>query len=598
MSLGAVAGGSSNGLPATATPTPLYATPPGMERPLRLLLILPERIPRWLSTFVDMACETSWIDVAVLQAVGATLPTVRALPIDIKAFLALERPRKEWTDATLAQVRIHARDGLEFSSEIAIDSDREQVQSQVSAMQPELILSLGPQAWAEPLADTAKWGCWNLDANLVDPANAGIALLAPVLRNASSTAIELELELHRRSVPSILMAASSGATQRGSFARQREHAFRKLPMLLLRLLHRLGGHDMPLPRHQSAQLRLAPPAQPLGFAAGMRGLAIAARTRAQWQLKKRRKSASWLLVLRQDSESLDPAAPEVVSTALITAPPGSYWADPCAVEASGRRLIFAEELDWKTRKGVVTCLEVFPDAVSRLGLALEEASHISYPQVFEWEGAWYMTVESSHARRVSLYRADRFPLEWSRIADLVTGRACTDPTLCFHDDRWYLFATVSENGNSAWDELFLFVSDSLFGPFHPHPANPIVSDVRHARCAGRLFRHGDRLIRPAQDCASHYGSAIVFNEVLELTPARYGERVLARLAPDWSPTLVACHTYSAAGGLEVLDARGYPSSGRLLPHISGAPGEDTTAKPELPMSGASEVPAGRSTGAQ
>ena len=113
-----------------------------------------------------------------------------------------------------------------------------------------------------------------------------------------------------------------------------------------------------------------------------------------------------------------------------------------------------------------------------------------------------------------------------------------------------------------------------------------------------MFRHGDRLIRPAQDCASHYGSAIVFNEVLELTPARYGERVLARLAPDWSPTLVACHTYSAAGGLEVLDVRGYPSSGRLLPHISGAPGEDTTAKVDLPLSGASEVPAGRSAGAK
>jgi hypothetical protein len=596
MSLDSVAGSASNGLPAAAMPTPLYATPAGMERPLRLLLVVPERIPRWLSTFVDMACDTSWIDVSVLQAAGATSPTVRALPIDIKALLALEHPRGE-RSRTLAPVPIRRRDGLEFSSEIAIDADREQMQSQVSAMHPELILSLGPQAWAEPLADLAKWGCWNLDADLVDPAHAGIALLAPVLRHASSTEIELQLELHRRSAPPIRLAASSGATQRGSFARQREHAFLKLPMLLLRALHRLGENELPLPRYQSAQLRLAPPARSLGLAAGMRGLAIAARTRAAWQWTKRRKLVPWLLVLRQDSEPLDPAAPEVASTTLIKAPPGSYWADPCMVEASGRRLLFVEELESTTRKGVIACLEVFPDAVGRVGLALEEASHISYPQVFAWEGGWYMTVESSHARRVSLYRASGFPLEWNRVADLVTGRACTDPTLCFHDDRWYLFTTVSENGNSAWDELFLFVGDSPFGPFHPHPANPIVSDVRHARCAGRLFRHGDRLIRPAQDCASHYGSAIVFNEVVELTPARYGERVLARLAPDWSPTLVACHTYSAAGGIEVLDARGYPSSGRVLPNIAGVPAENTTTEPELSMSAASEVPAGRSAGA-
>ena len=64
------------------------------------------------------------------------------------------------------------------------------------------------------------------------------------------------------------------------------------------------------------------------------------------------------------------------------------------------------------------------------------------------------------------------------------------------------------------------------------------------------------MIRPAQDCAPGYGAAVVFNEILELDPTHYRERVLSRLGPDWDASLDGCHTYSAAGGIEVLDAHG------------------------------------------
>ena len=540
--------------------TSLYAAPPSLARPFRILLVLPERIPAWVSTFLEQAAAIPWLEAWVLPVVGASLPKVTGLPLDLRAFLAFELARKG-AIKPLILAPVPSCDATRIAPGASADSEGRRVVLRARKLQPDVVLSLGPPSWAEPLADVAPWGCWNIDASLVDPVSAGAALLAPMLQNASATPIELELQLERTWRAPASVAESVGATQRGSFTQQREKAFLKLPMLLLRTMRRLANSDLDVPKHHAALLRLKPSPVPLGMGSGVRALASVLHRTALWQLAKRRKPLPWVLLLREDSEPLDPAAPEVRSTSVIQAPPGiDYWADPCVVEDLGRRLVFVEEMT-PSGKGIITCLELQERTVTRLGLAIEEPGHLSFPQLLRWNDEWYMTVESGALKRASLYRATGFPLEWSRVADLVTGRVFVDPILHFHGGHWYLFATVAENRNSTWDELFLFVSDQLTGPFRPHPANPILSDVRRARPAGRLFHHDGKLIRPSQDCASSYGSALVFNEVLELSPETYREEPISRLAPVWSRSLVACHTYSAAGGIELLDAKGIPSTG-------------------------------------
>lgn len=538
--------------------TPLYAAPDGLGRPFRVLLILPERIPAWVSTFLEQAAAYPWLDVSVLPVVtGVALPKVTGLPIDLRAFLAFELARKG-TTTPLMLVPVPSGEAIQTAPGASADSEGRRVVLRARKLNPDLVLSLGPPSWAEAMASLATWGCWNIDASLVDPVSAGAALLAPMLQNASATPLELELQMERSWRAPVSIAVSYGSTQHGSFIQQREKAFLKLPMLLLRTMRRLATNELDVSRHHAAQLRLKPASAKLELGSGMRALASVLQCTALWQLAKRRKLLPWLLVVRQDSKPLDPYAPEVRSTAVIQAPAGiNFWADPCVVDDHGRPLVFVEEMT-PSGKGTITCLELLGGTVTRLGLAIEEPGHLSFPQLLQWNDEWYMTVESSALKRVSLYRASGFPLGWDRVADLITGRVCVDPVLHFHDDHWYLFATVAENRNSTWDELFLFVSEQLTGPFRPHPANPILSDVRRARPAGRLFHHEGRLIRPSQDCASGYGSAVVFNEVLELTPQGYSERSISRLAADWSDSLVACHTYSAAGGIELLDARGLP----------------------------------------
>lgn len=579
---------------ARARPSPataLYVPPPTLDRPLRVLLVAPPRVPMWLSRFLQVTADLSWLAVSVLPVHGGKLPTQPAPSADLRTFLAFDRLRRRGRNAMLRTVALRSRDCLSVAAPVTPETALADLAMRVREQQPALVIALAPDAWVPTLADCAPMGCWQIDAGLVDPAWAGLALLAPLAEGRVTTAVELELE--GASLAPWGHARTVIATRSGSFGLQRDSAFMRLPLLLVRMLHRLAADEF-VPPNRPARLR-APRRKPLRLDAGPRALASTVATAARWQLHKGRAVVPWHLALHRKRPPIDPAAPRVRPDLTVQARRARYWADPCVVETGGRTLLFVEEM-WPDRKGIIAVVEVDGDSAVRLGTALDEHFHVSYPQVFRADDAWYMTVESGQAKCVSLYRATSFPLQWERVCDLVSGRVCADPTLHRHrDGRWYLFATVSENGNGTWDELFLFVADRLTGPYLPHPANPIVSDVRRARPGGRLFERNGKLIRPAQDCAAHYGSALVFNEVLALSPTHYEERPLSRLAPDWAPGLAACHTYSASATHEVLDARGAPSPDALHaavvePEPGHAAGSAAAPTPAVSIVGVAAAP--------
>ncbi|MFC5578031.1 hypothetical protein ACFPOA_08430 [Lysobacter niabensis] len=538
----------------TPAKTPLYCVPEGSTRPLRVVMVGPSLIPGWLHAFHSLAAPYEWIELIALVASDVKPPQVAGVPTDVRAVIALEHVLLK-ENCCLAPVAMPPGPGHAS----AVHSDDRPLRERVSALRPDLVILLGPQALANSLAAEAPMGCWQLDASLVDECHAGLSLLAPMVRGEQATQMALML-MPTGSAP-IDLAVSWGRTRVSSFLRQRQDAFRKLPALLVRALHRLAGGYVSAAPHSVATLQLQSQL-PLGRGAGIRTLPLIARAFLRRITGRRRDgSIGWTLVLRLGGTPLDPESPVIGSHALLRASKG-WWADPFVVSAQGRRLVFVEEmLQPKRNNANIACVELTEGGARRLGLALDEPGHLSFPQVFAWQDRWYMTVESSYDRRVSLYRATDFPLEWVRVQDLVIGRVCVDPTLHHHEGHWYLFTNVAENGNSTSDELFLFVADDLEGPFAPHPASPIVCDVRRARMAGRLFQHHGRLIRPAQDCGPGYGNAVVFNEVLELGPSVYHERQLSRLAPYLTRRVEGCHTYNAAGGVEVLDVFGRPPSG-------------------------------------
>jgi hypothetical protein len=237
-------------------------------------------------------------------------------------------------------------------------------------------------------------------------------------------------------------------------------------------------------------------------------------------------------------------------------PPDRYWADPFPVVDGGRNYVFFEEHPFDSPNAHIAVLEIDAKGVveGSVRTVLRRDYHLSYPGVFRWNGSWYMVPETLSRRSVEVYRATRFPDEWEPVGPMLRDVDAVDATIAEIDGQWWLFAGVVIPGATEATALHLYHGPSPLGPWTPHRRNPVRVDVRGARPAGRLFRHDGRWYRPGQDGAPRYGSAVIVHRIDELTPTRYRETAVSRVAPTWRPGLRGTHTLNAAGGLTVIDA--------------------------------------------
>ena len=259
----------------------------------------------------------------------------------------------------------------------------------------------------------------------------------------------------------------------------------------------------------------------------------------------------FLLVKEAANEHTSP-----VEFTNIVPPKDRFYADPFPISDNGINYVFFEELMYNTQKGHISVGEWKDGNLVNIRPVLKETYHLSYPFVFEDAGDWYMLPESRANRSIDLYKAVDFPNSWEKQFTLMDDIAAVDATLMKKDGLWWMFVNIAENkGSSAFDELFLFSSPTLANPtWRSHPCNPIVSDVRKARMAGKLFLKDGEWIRPAQDCSVRYGYAIHFNKITKWSLEEYEEEKIGEILPDWDKHLLGTHTFNMNEHIAVLDA--------------------------------------------
>lgn len=276
-------------------------------------------------------------------------------------------------------------------------------------------------------------------------------------------------------------------------------------------------------------------------------------------------------ILRIPAEKLVPEAGNFESLQpewLSPLSKGRYLADPFGAIRNDHLHVLAEQFSYRRMVGRIKALSIdisgqrnvirhetvkvledkevqWPDQVATL--------HRSYPFLFREGDSWYCLPEAWQSGKISLYRADQEFRHMELVQVLVNNVFAVDPTLTFHEGKWWLFFTTREHSNS---HLHIWYGHHLTGEYYPHRLNPVKVDVRSARPAGTPFHSGGELFRPAQDCSVTYGYRVAVNKILTLTPEKFEEETQHYIGPlSCGPYRQGLHTISAAGPVTLIDAK-------------------------------------------
>lgn len=265
----------------------------------------------------------------------------------------------------------------------------------------------------------------------------------------------------------------------------------------------------------------------------------------------------WRLVVRPAGAWRRKADGTEIKSELVP-PKDRFYADGFLYTHESRNYVFFEEYSYSEEKGVISFCEINSDlSFTKPEVVLEKDYHLSYPFVFEVDGDIFMIPETKENSRIELYRSTRFPREWEFEGIILADVPAVDATIYNDGKKLWLFCNIEVADALPSDELHVFMGDRLLGDWVPHPSNPVISDVRRARPAGRLFVYGDALIRPSQDCSVRYGYGIGFNRVTKLSERDYKEEMIDAITAANFPGSLGTHTVDQNDKLELLDVK-YP----------------------------------------
>lgn len=229
-----------------------------------------------------------------------------------------------------------------------------------------------------------------------------------------------------------------------------------------------------------------------------------------------------------------------------------YYADPFVVEDGLDVYLFAESMDRYRGKGTISVSRFDGKNFGGFTEIVKEDFHLSYPNVFLYDGHYYMLPECSEIKQIRLYEAVSFPYKWKLSSILKDdGHSYVDTSLEIIDDNKYvLYSTYLEGGRNHVKKYNLDMKVKIITECNAKGTIP-------ERSAGNPIRIDNNYYRPTQNCSNYYGEAIFIYEYGEDEYSRLKGEITTDsliLKPDIS-NITGTHTINRSKNYEVIDYR-------------------------------------------
>ena len=228
-----------------------------------------------------------------------------------------------------------------------------------------------------------------------------------------------------------------------------------------------------------------------------------------------------------------------------------WFADPFVLDVTDSEIsILAEEFRYETRKGRIALLVVDRQnyVLKSMSIALETATHLSFPEIWREDGRVYVCPESWQSGELSLYelKGERCDVG-ARL--VICEESMADAVLTKRFGKLQLFSV------KANDKLRIYNFDAETERFVMSYEKPFGKAT--ARNAGDFFEYEGQVYRPAQVCIDRYGEAVEIQKVVWDGNDNFCFVPYKTLYSSHASLKTGMHTLNCFKGVVVIDVRGW-----------------------------------------
>lgn len=495
--------------------------------------------PAYLAAAAAAVVESPWAQVVVVVAEPPRPPSFPAWRRHLQdMYDHVERRLLRGDQAALRPSALHP-------ALSALPWVRRRSAELLQMMRPDVLIDLVPWAEEEPLP-TPPAGRWQLGFSSGQDAVRMATIVRP---DVPYGLVESSLMVRWPDGTGTATERGMGSLRRVGFAVDRDAAYWRAARLPARRLARSSTARVV---DSASSVEGSSPVEP-STAVSLPPLADLALVIARKVADRARYRREWFVMVRERGAD-GPPPKDLTGFVPIRAPRGRFYADPFVTHTDAGVRIYVEDCPAGRHRGRISVLARRPDGQwAHERVVLDDTLHRAYPHTLTTPSGLLLSPDAGRGLGVDMFMDEGGGRALKRLGRVLETLEVSDPTVWWHDGRFWLFVSVAGTGMATGDELHLFWSTGIMGPWEPHPRNPIVADIRSARGAGRIFRSDGRWIRPGQDCSVVYGARVTLNAIEEITTTSYRERRVGSIEASGMVGVTRTHTYTFAGDLEALD---------------------------------------------
>ena len=225
-----------------------------------------------------------------------------------------------------------------------------------------------------------------------------------------------------------------------------------------------------------------------------------------------------------------------------------FKADPFYLESENS--LFIEKFNYLLGRGELAKYNLDTGELSNL--KPESNLHFSYPCIFEYGDNTYMIPEGAQSNCIKIYKKNDDE-SLSEVVTVVENFAGIDPSIVEYNGLWYIFATDGSVGSNS--HLNIYYSKNPLTKWSEHRLNPVKINIKSSRGGGEIFKEGESIIRPTQNCYPIYGTSIIFNKIEILTPDNFKEVIIGEIEVPKNSKYKGIHTFSRNKDSYVIDLK-------------------------------------------